>query len=173
MPIRDVDSFATHTDAGLLVSSNRGVNGIDGLIATCLGEAHGHDGPVAVLSGDLSFLHDIGSLATIPRPQTSVVFVVVDNGGGGIFGFLPMAEHPTGFEEWFVTPHQQDIPSICRGFGIDVDTAHSLDTLREHMAHRLRSPGLHVVHVPIDRNASTQQHQDSFCTLNTILEKSL
>ena len=173
MPIRDVDSFATKTDTTLRVSSNRGVNGIDGLIATSLGEAYGHQESVAVLSGDLSFLHDVGSLATVPRPKTSVVFIIVDNGGGGIFGFLPMAKHPTGFEEWFVTPHNQDIPTLCRGFGIEVDSINSLQELRTLLPNRLKTPGLHVMHIPINRQASTDQHEESFRIITNMLEKSI
>jgi 2-succinyl-5-enolpyruvyl-6-hydroxy-3-cyclohexene-1-carboxylate synthase len=158
-PIRDVDSFAVDGGHPLTVSSNRGVNGIDGTIATTLGEAWVHAGPVALLSGDLSFLHDLGALSNVPRPTQAVVITVVDNGGGGIFGFLPIKDHPTAFEPWFVTPHSQDISSIVRGFGIQCDTPTSLSEYRDALRSALDRSGLSVIHVRIDRDDSRQQHQ--------------
>jgi 2-succinyl-5-enolpyruvyl-6-hydroxy-3-cyclohexene-1-carboxylate synthase len=173
MPIRDVDSFSIDAGETLTVSSNRGVNGIDGLIASSLGEATAHDGPVAVLAGDLSFLHDVGALASVPRPHQAVVITVVDNGGGGIFGFLPMAKHPTGFEKWFVTPHNQDISRICSGFGIEAKQVHTLDEYADALHRRLQHPGLHVIHIPIDRIKSTQQHFDAFGQITHAIESML
>ena len=165
MPIRDADSFSPHATPRSTVSSNRGVNGIDGLIATSLGEALVHPGPVAVLSGDLSFLHDIGALASIPRPNQPVVFVVVDNNGGGIFGFLPMADHASGFEPRFVTPHFKDIPAICAGFGVPVHPVNDLAELPGMLNEQMRMPGLHVLYISVDRQASTQRHFDAFRTI--------
>jgi 2-succinyl-5-enolpyruvyl-6-hydroxy-3-cyclohexene-1-carboxylate synthase len=172
-PIRDVDSFSINGGHALSVSSNRGVNGIDGLLATSLGEAVVHDGPVAVLSGDLSFLHDVGAMANVPRPQQPVVITVVDNGGGGIFGFLPMSEHPTGFEPWFVTPHNQNLSQICAGFGVDAIQINSLDEYAMALKVRLQQNGLHVIHIPIDRATSTQQHFDAFAQMVRTIESTL
>jgi 2-succinyl-5-enolpyruvyl-6-hydroxy-3-cyclohexene-1-carboxylate synthase len=157
-PIRDVDSFAVDGGQPLTVSSNRGVNGIDGTIATTLGEAWVHAGPVALLSGDLSFLHDLGALSNVPRPAQAVVITVVDNGGGGIFGFLPIKNHPTAFEPWFVTPHRHDITSIVRGFGVRCDTPTSLSEYRDALRSALDRSGLSVIHVRIDRDESRLQH---------------
>jgi 2-succinyl-5-enolpyruvyl-6-hydroxy-3-cyclohexene-1-carboxylate synthase len=172
-PIRDVDSFSIDAGEPLTVSSNRGVNGIDGLIASSLGEAASHDGPVAVLAGDLSFLHDVGALANVPRPHQAVVITVVDNGGGGIFGFLPMAQHPTGFEKWFVTPHNQDISRICSGFGIAAKQVNTLDEYADTLHQSLQQPGLHVIHIPIDRIKSTQQHFEAFDQITHAIESML
>jgi len=172
-PIRDVDSFSIQSEHALTVSSNRGVNGIDGLIATSLGEAVAHDGPVAILSGDLSFLHDVGALASVPRPHQAVVITVVDNGGGGIFGFLPMAEHPTGFKPWFVTPHNHDLSRMCTGFGIDAVQVDSIEQYTRTLKLCIHEPGLHVIHIPIDRAASTQQHFDAFAQITNAIEATL
>jgi 2-succinyl-5-enolpyruvyl-6-hydroxy-3-cyclohexene-1-carboxylate synthase len=173
MPIRDVDGFATDGGRDICVSSNRGVNGIDGFIATTLGEARIHKGPVAALSGDLSFLHDMGSLSTVPRPKQPVVITVVDNQGGGIFGFLPMAEHSTGFEPWFVTPHEHNIPKICGGHNVACRSVTSLDEYRSTLTASLTEPGLTVIHVRLDRKSSTAQHHTTWASIQAQVESEL
>jgi len=172
-PIRDIDSFAVSCSRALTVSSNRGVNGIDGVIATTLGEAMVHSGPTALLAGDLSFLHDIGALASVSRPQQPVVVTVVDNAGGGIFGFLPIKDHQTAFEPWFVTPHTHDIPQICRGFGIDCIQPADLAEYREALQTALSKPGLSVIHVRIDRQSSTAAHHEAWTKISRHLEAAL
>ena len=120
MPIRDVEWYAAPRD-GIRVFANRGANGIDGVLSTALGVAAGSPGrPTVALVGDLAFVHDVGALALAARrPDLDCSFVVVDNGGGGIFSFLPQAESlPTAtFEELFGTPHALNIEAIAHAFG--------------------------------------------------------
>ena len=55
-------------------------------------------GQVTLLIGDLALLHDVGSLHACARaaadqlgvPVPPITIVVVNNGGGGIFSFLPV-----------------------------------------------------------------------------------
>jgi 2-succinyl-5-enolpyruvyl-6-hydroxy-3-cyclohexene-1-carboxylate synthase len=173
MPIRDADSFGTKASPSLRVTSNRGVNGIDGLLATTLGEATAHSGPTAVLAGDLSFLHDSGSLSTVPRPHHPVVVIVLDNGGGGIFSYLPMTAHPTGFEPWFTTPHNSDIGAIAEGHGVPVHRPSSLADLRKSWRASLQHQGLSVVHVRIDRDGSFEAHQEAWAAIVSAVEATL
>jgi 2-succinyl-5-enolpyruvyl-6-hydroxy-3-cyclohexene-1-carboxylate synthase len=44
--------------------------------------------------------------------------VVVNNDGGGIFRFLPIAGHPSVFSPWFDTPHGLDFSSAARMFSL-------------------------------------------------------
>lgn len=172
MPIRDVDSFAVDDGKALRVSSNRGVNGIDGTIATTLGAAAVHPGPVALLAGDLSTIHDIGALLTAPRPEQSVVITVVDNGGGGIFGFLPMRDHQTGFEPWYVTPHSHDIAAVSRAMSVQTFSPTSMAECHDAWRTALQTPGVSLVHVRVDRQQSTDTHFDAWAAVTAALEGS-
>ncbi|HEV3370072.1 MAG TPA: 2-succinyl-5-enolpyruvyl-6-hydroxy-3-cyclohexene-1-carboxylic-acid synthase, partial [Acidimicrobiales bacterium] len=88
MPMRDLEWFAQALPTPPVVRSNRGANGIDGVVSTALGIAATGRRTFALL-GDLAFLHDVSGLVNFSdQPCT---FVVMDNGGGGIFSFLPQA----------------------------------------------------------------------------------
>lgn len=104
MPVRDVDAFA-HTSENVRVFSNRGANGIDGVLSSALGVAAASNRPTVALLGDLAFLHDLGALVSAHRSEIPLTIVAVNNDGGGIFSFLPVAQHRAPFETLFGTPH--------------------------------------------------------------------
>ena len=125
MPIRDLEWFAAAEAVPPRVLANRGANGIDGVVSTALGVAASEsdrDGAIApiALLGDLAFLHDVSGLVNLPAIPCT--FVVVDNGGGGIFSFLPQATSIEAgvFERLFGTPPTSDIGAVARGFGLPV-----------------------------------------------------
>ena len=62
MPVRDMDGWLPSTGRAITVRSNRGANGIDGVVSTALGSAAVAGGPVALVVGDVSFLHDLNAL---------------------------------------------------------------------------------------------------------------
>jgi 2-succinyl-5-enolpyruvyl-6-hydroxy-3-cyclohexene-1-carboxylate synthase len=89
------------------VLSNRGANGIDGVVATSIGVALGSRVPVTILIGDIALVHDSSSLVNIVDHAVDLHIVLIDNRGGGIFSFLPQAEalETDQFEKLFGTPH--------------------------------------------------------------------
>ena len=126
MPVRDLDAWLPSTDRAITVRSNRGANGIDGVVSTALGSAAVADGPVALVVGDVSFLHDLNALVAARLHGLSATIVLVNNDGGGIFSFLPQAQPgaavpgsglPEHYEELFGTPHGIDVGPIVTALG--------------------------------------------------------
>lgn len=125
MPVRDVDMFSGHLQPGygdastsIRVTANRGTSGIDGTIAAAAGSACGHERPVTVLIGDLALLHDLNSLHLVRELTSPVAIVVLNNDGGGIFSFLPIAAFETHFEKYFGTPHGRRFRAAAEMFGL-------------------------------------------------------
>jgi len=92
MPIRDVDMFTSTSQQLVTTYSNRGVSGIDGVISTALGmSAENNNSHSLLLIGDVSFYHDMNGLLAA-KYGMNLTIVVINNGGGGIFSFLPIAD---------------------------------------------------------------------------------
>jgi 2-succinyl-5-enolpyruvyl-6-hydroxy-3-cyclohexene-1-carboxylate synthase len=115
MPIRAVDSFWPHAKTQQRFYGNRGASGIDGLVSSGLGLAAGRSNvPTVLLLGDLSVYHDMNGLWALRRHGLRATIVVCDNNGGGVFNFLPQAQHQDVFEELFATPLGLDFAQIAR-----------------------------------------------------------
>ena len=119
----------------------------------------GPDVEVVAIVGDLAFLYDLSGLVfgtheVVPR----ATFVVVDNGGGGIFSFLPYPEvlDAATFERAFGTPQRPGIAATVRGLGHRAREADSLEDLAAALAEE--APGINVVIVRTDRTENVAFH---------------
>ena len=119
MPIRAADSFWPFARGGQTFYGNRGASGIDGLVSTGLGIAAARpSNPTVLLLGDLSVYHDMNGLWSLRRHGIKATIVVCDNNGGGVFNFLPQAQHTDVFEEIFATPLGLDFAQVARLYGL-------------------------------------------------------
>lgn len=151
MPIRHADGFAGNVGAQLRVFVNRGTNGIDGSVATAVGEGLALDRPAVAIVGDIAFLHDVGGLLAAGRAGLNLTVVVIDNGGGGIFSFLPIADvlGDAEFERLFHTPHGTDIAGLAEAAGARVGS--DLRNIEE----AVETSGLDVIVAKADPRLST------------------
>lgn len=118
MAVREADSFVAPREQAPLIFGNRGTSGIDGHVACAAGLAMGSESPVTLLCGDLTLFHDLNSLHLLRRSVQPIRVIVVNNGGGGIFSFLPIAAHTDVFEPWFGTPHDFNFAGAAQMFGL-------------------------------------------------------
>jgi 2-succinyl-5-enolpyruvyl-6-hydroxy-3-cyclohexene-1-carboxylate synthase len=158
MPIRDLDTFSGPPRGDVAVLSNRGANGIDGVLSAAAGASVSDGRRVVVLAGDLSALHDATALGEIARFDLPVTIVVVNNDGGGIFHFLPQAAElpPNRFETLFGTPHGQSLATIARAFGIE---AKAVDTEEELRSAVQTNRGPLLVELRTDREENVRVHE--------------
>jgi len=151
MPLRDIEWFAPAQAKPPRVLANRGANGIDGVTSTALGVATATNQATLALLGDLAFLHDVSGLVNLP--EVPCTFVVPDNGGGGIFSFLPQADALAlpEFEHLFGTPPTTDLGAVALGFGLavhDVRDMAGLDAALKERQAAAKKPALIRVRVP-------------------------
>jgi 2-succinyl-5-enolpyruvyl-6-hydroxy-3-cyclohexene-1-carboxylate synthase len=113
MPIRDVEAYFPQSPKRLRFLANRGANGIDGVVSSALGASIATKLPTWVLIGELALQHDAGGLFAARRAGVPLEIVCINNGGGGIFDFLPVAEHadPGAYEAHVATPSEEVEPA--------------------------------------------------------------
>lgn len=157
MPVRDLDAYM-EPRRGIGVLANRGASGIDGFVSTALGVAVTGISTTA-LCGDLTLLHDVGSLLWSARKGHDCVIVVPNNDGGVIFSFLPQRDLPE-LEPLFTTPHGLDLRGICEAAGAGHTIVRRSGDLLSAIDRARSTGGVHVVEVPIDRDANVRRHAE-------------
>jgi 2-succinyl-5-enolpyruvyl-6-hydroxy-3-cyclohexene-1-carboxylate synthase len=166
MAIRELDSFLDGDARALRVLANRGASGIDGNVSTLAGIAAlttyraGADRiparPVAGLIGDLALHHDLNGLHTL-RGRDAVL-VVLNNGGGGIFKYLPQAGLED-FERLWRTPVATDFAHAARAFGLPHARVNERSAFAVALDAALAQGGPHVIEVMIDADESVARHR--------------
>ena len=160
MPIRAVDSFWPLSKPQQRFYGNRGASGIDGLVSTGLGVATGRsDVPTVLLLGDLSVYHDMNGLWAIGRHGVKATIVVCDNNGGGVFNFLPQAQHQDVFEEIFATPLGLDFAQIARLYGLVYSPVHDRSGLEPAISDAIDKSTPTMVVVRFKRDDSVSGHR--------------
>lgn len=173
MPVRDVDSYLRTRSAPLTVHAHRGASGIDGVISAATGVAASGI-PTTVLVGDLAFRHDLGGLLGAFDPGSGthagpcgpdLTVVVVDNGGGTIFSFLPAYDviDPEAFDRLLTTPPGHSSSQLANGLAAAMGFEHHHIGSCDELHAQLASPGSHrgvrVITIDIDADANRDQHR--------------
>lgn len=116
--IRDFDIAGTQTETKIF--ANRGLAGIDGTIAFATGIALAEPASkVRVFLGDLTAVHDAGSLAYLDsEPNLNLQVFVLNNGGGKIFERLEVRHNldDQSFDELFTTPQQVNFEALAAAY---------------------------------------------------------
>jgi 2-succinyl-5-enolpyruvyl-6-hydroxy-3-cyclohexene-1-carboxylate synthase len=156
MPIRDQEAFLPPSEADALFLCNRGTNGIDGLVSSGIGAARATGRPTTIVTGDLGLLHDIGGLAALRDTSTPVRVVVINNNGGGIFGFLPQAKalDDREFEALLGTPRAVDVAKAAALFDLPYHHLKSFTDLPSAFA-----AGTGLIEIVVDRDTNVTHHR--------------
>ncbi len=160
MPIRDMDMFGDPAGERVAVYANRGASGIDGNIATAAGIAQAQGCTVTAVIGDLAALHDLNSLALLRHPEAKVILIIINNDGGGIFHFLPVAERTEHFEHYFGTPHGLAFASAAEQFGLKYARPGSMDSFTAAYEAACELPESSIIEVQTERESNRALHRE-------------
>ncbi|WP_428267670.1 2-succinyl-5-enolpyruvyl-6-hydroxy-3-cyclohexene-1-carboxylic-acid synthase [Haliangium sp.] len=153
LPIRTVDIYCRAQALELTVLSQRGANGIDGLISATAGAADAARRPTALILGDVSFCHDLGGLAALRlgARRSPIALVVIDNEGGRIFDMLPIAERAGDLlDTHWRTPPGCDLRAAAAVFGHAYECAETPTALADAVARALaREAGATLIHARV------------------------
>ncbi|MFI4991821.1 MAG: 2-succinyl-5-enolpyruvyl-6-hydroxy-3-cyclohexene-1-carboxylic-acid synthase [Solirubrobacterales bacterium] len=168
MPVRDIETFWPVREDPPRVLCNRGANGIDGIVSSAFGAVAAERGPVVLLIGDVALAHDIGGLLAARRLDLKLTIVLLDNDGGGIFDFLPVAETEMarelrGDEDLYTrhiaTPTGLDFADAARLYGLGHERAEDVASFRAALERALTSERSCIVEVRGERKANTELHR--------------
>ncbi|MGB8196106.1 MAG: 2-succinyl-5-enolpyruvyl-6-hydroxy-3-cyclohexene-1-carboxylic-acid synthase [Acidimicrobiales bacterium] len=170
MPVRDVEWWTPPRTAPTF--SNRGVNGIDGVVSTALGVAS--DASAIGFVGDITMLHDVSALVDgLGDVGGTCALVVADNHGGGIFSFLSQRTSvgDTEFEQLFGTPRQHDLVEVAKSFGHRAVRVTTVPYLHAALEEALDIPGLTVIVADVpSRDENVRLHDEWNVKVKSILE---
>jgi 2-succinyl-5-enolpyruvyl-6-hydroxy-3-cyclohexene-1-carboxylate synthase len=164
MSVREIETFWPVRRDPPRVLCNRGANGIDGTVSSAFGAAADADGPVVLLIGDVALAYDIGGLLAAKRLDLKLTIVLLDNGGGGIFDFLPvsraaMADQDGIYTRHIATPTGLDFAQAAALYGLAHERVQTIPAFRAALERAL-SPqaGSAIVQVQTDRASNVELH---------------
>ena len=156
MPIRDVEEFLPARDEPPRVLSNRGANGIDGTVSSAFGAAAAPAAPGRAADRRRRARPRHRRAAGRRRLGLELTIVLLNNDGGGIFHFLPVAGEADAFEEHVATPHGLDFADAAALYGARATCVRRRSTeLRDALdALAAARPASTIIEVRTDRGAN-------------------
>jgi 2-succinyl-5-enolpyruvyl-6-hydroxy-3-cyclohexene-1-carboxylate synthase len=109
---------------------NRGTSGIDGSVSTAVGASYMSQKPTLLIVGDLSFLYDSNALWN-NYLKSNLRIVVINNGGGGIFRFIPGPSDSEELETFFEASHQLNMKPLAEMYGLKYLTANNEESMND------------------------------------------
>ena len=157
MSIRDMDYFWATGRSQAMVYGNRGTNGIDGTVSTALGLST-NGKPTVMITGDLSFFHDLNGLAIGKTHGMNLTIILHNNDGGGIFQYLPQ-KGTDDFDYLFNTPQGIDYSGLATMYGLDYVKVATNSELEQAMQQYIGTEGIHIIEVPTSKEISRELHK--------------
>lgn len=157
MSIRDMDYFWATGRSQAMVYGNRGTNGIDGTVSTALGLST-NGNPTVMVTGDLSFFHDLNGLAIGKTHGMNLTIILHNNDGGGIFQYL-LQKGTDDFDYLFNTTQGIDYSGLATMYGLDYVKVTTNAELELAMKQYIGTEGIHIIEVPTSKEISRELHK--------------
>ncbi len=92
---------------------------------------------------------DAASDNVAPGAVPSIVIVLLNNNGGGIFGMLPQKSEDPYFERLFLTPQDVDFRAAAQAFGVPYRAAGTAEAFDEAYRELLGTSGISLIEVRV------------------------
>jgi len=158
LPVRDFDNFVGKTNINLKLFFNRGASGIDGVTSTALGIAS-IEKPTILITGDLSFLHDLNALLPAKKYSIPLIVILINNNGGGIFEMLPISSEKKLFNTFFKTPHNLNISFLVKSFGLEHHLIKGTKDFQNKLKSSFLKKSLTVLEIKTDSSLSKKNRK--------------
>lgn len=162
LPLREFEGYASIHGAAVPIGANRGASGIDGIISSASGFSYGLKRRTTLLIGDLACLYDLNALAYLKQLSQPMSIVVLNNDGGGIFSFLPIAQSSRHFDEFFGTPHGLSFEGAAQQFGLNYQRPQTLSEFDGMYQYSLKQSKSTLIEVSTQRPANFD-YQTKLC----------
>ncbi len=159
LAIRVLDQYGVRGGPELRIASNRGVSGIDGLLATAVGFAHATGERTTLLIGDQALIHDLNSLVLLRELAPKMLVVLLNNFGGGIFHQLPIAACDGVLTPYFDGGHGFGFGGVCADFDLAYRAVDDRAAFGEAVRAALKSDSPAVIEARIDAGSSAALQQ--------------
>jgi 2-succinyl-5-enolpyruvyl-6-hydroxy-3-cyclohexene-1-carboxylate synthase len=138
-------------------NSNRGTSGIDGTVSTAAGAAWVNGKPTTIITGDLGFFYDSNALMN-HHLTGNLRIIIINNGGGGIFRFIPGPDSTAQLEDYFEAHHSWSARYIAKNFGVPYFEVNSMDELENVLPQFYDNqendlPAIFEIFTPNEKNA--------------------
>ena len=159
LPIRDYDNFVGKTNKNLKLYFNRGASGIDGITSTALGIAS-IEKPTILITGDLSFIHDLNALLPAKKYSIPLVVILINNNGGGIFEMMPISSEKKMFNTFFKTPHNLNFAPMVKSFRLEHHLIKNEKDFKIKLINSLQNKSFAVLEILTDSISSLQMRKN-------------
>jgi 2-succinyl-5-enolpyruvyl-6-hydroxy-3-cyclohexene-1-carboxylate synthase len=162
LPVREVDMYCPGHIVASRILSQRGTNGIDGLVSGAAGAADATRQAVTLIVGDVSLLHDLGGLWCARSLRVPLVIVVINNDGGRIFETVAASETPAcagpKLEAW-TTPPRIEVRGAAQLFGARYCPVRTRRELEAVLEGAYAAPNLWLVEAHVEPNSVADEHR--------------
>lgn len=160
LPIRDAEALLYPRRRIGKIFANRGHSGIDGNISTAIGISKGIECSLIAVIGDLAFLHDVNSLSQLQTHPHNMTFIVINNQGGGIFSFLPIAQKSEVLDPFFANAHSYQFEPMATQFNLKYFQPKTIDQFLSSMEKSRQNSRHSLIEIRTDREENYREHAD-------------
>ena len=112
--------------------SNRGVSGIDGSTSTAIGFAQCNNKLSVLITGDMSFFYDSNAF-WIKQLPNNLRIILINNGGGGIFRYIPGPDTTSELESVFESHHELTAEHMSSMYKLPYRNSNTIENISDNL----------------------------------------